>query len=154
MAVRKIITAGDPILRRRAPELDPNELGSEKLDRLIRDMAETMVAAKGVGIAAPQVGESVRVFLADSADGPVALINPRIVKRSKKMLKDEEGCLSVPGRWGTVERHKSVEVEALAADGKPVRFTAENFFARVIQHELDHLDGILFIDRMKAPEVL
>ncbi len=148
------MTEGDEILRRRAPEVDPKELGSEKLRRLIEDMAETMVAAKGVGIAAPQVGESTRVFLADSADGPVALINPRIVKKSKKMIKDEEGCLSVPGRWGTVERYKSVTVEALAPDGKPVSFTAENFFARIVQHELDHLDGILFIDRLKAPEAL
>lgn len=149
MAVRQIRTEGDPVLRQRAKEIDRKELGSERFRRLVADMIETMYAAKGVGIAAPQVGESVRLFVAESADGPIALINPVFASRSRKTTKDEEGCLSVPGKFGSVLRSRSVTVEALTVEGKKIRFAASDFFARVLQHEMDHLDGILFPDRVK-----
>ena len=149
MAIRKIETDGAPVLHQRAQEIDPKELGTENFRQLVVDLIETMRQAKGVGIAAPQVGVSWRVFVADSPDGPVALVNPVITKRSWKTVKDEEGCLSLPGQWGKVKRSKTVTVEALSAEGQPVKFTARDFFARVIQHESDHLDGILFIDRIK-----
>lgn len=149
MAIRKIVTEGDPVLRQKAKEIDPKELGSERLRQLVVDLVETMREAKGVGIAAPQVGESTRLFIADSPDGPIALANPVFTRRSKKMTKDEEGCLSVPGQFGKVLRHRSLSVEALSAEGKPVKFDAEGYFARILQHEMDHLDGILFIDRIK-----
>jgi len=149
MAVRRITLDGEPVLRQRAKEIDPKELGSERLRQLVVDLIETMRGAKGVGIAAPQVGESIRLFIADSPDGPIALANPVFTRRSKKMTKDEEGCLSVPGQFGTVKRHQSVSVQALTAEGRPVKFDAKGYFARILQHEMDHLDGILFIDRIK-----
>ncbi len=149
MAVRQIRIDGDPVLRQRAKEIDKNELGTPELRQLVSDMIETMKAANGVGIAAPQVGESVRLFIAESADGPVALVNPVFTKKSWKTAKDEEGCLSVPGKFDTVKRWLSVSVEALSVDGEPVKFAASGYFARILQHELDHLDGILFTDRVK-----
>ncbi len=149
MAIRQIRIDGDPVLRQRAQEIDPKELGSERFRQLVVDMIETMKAANGVGIAAPQVGESVRLFIAESADGPVALFNPVFTKKSWKTAKDEEGCLSVPGKFDTVKRHLSVTIEALSADNQPVKFSASGFFARILQHELAHLDGILVVDRVK-----
>jgi peptide deformylase len=149
MAVKRIFTDGEPVLRQRAKEIDPKELGSERFRQLVIDMIETMRQAKGVGIAAPQVGESIRLFIADSPDGPIALANPVFARRSRKMTKDEEGCLSLPGQFGTVKRHQAVSVEALTADGQSVKFEAKGYFARILQHEMDHLDGILFIDRVK-----
>ncbi|MEK9152933.1 MAG: peptide deformylase [Patescibacteria group bacterium] len=157
MAVKPIVRDGTPVLRSRAKEVDPAELGGDRFVAFIEDMLETMVSAKGVGIAAPQIGAGVRVFIAESPAGPIALINPVFTKHSKKTLKDQEGCLSVPGHFDTVARYKSVEIEALTADGKTVRFPADGFFARILQHEMDHLDGKLFIDRIeeqkKTPNV-
>ncbi|MDD5251258.1 MAG: peptide deformylase [Patescibacteria group bacterium] len=150
MAVRKIVTEGDPVLRRRAANIPTAELGSAKLRRLVEDMAETMVAASGVGLAAPQVGEGIRLFVAATADGTVALANPTITKRSRKTASEEEGCLSVPGTWGVVERAATVTVNAQTMNGAKVTFVAEGMLGRVCQHEIDHLDGILFIDRAKG----
>jgi len=152
MAIRQIRTDGDPVLRQKAKEIEPKELGTERFRQLVADMIETMYAAKGVGIAAPQIGESIRLFIAEGDDGPVALANPVFTKKSWKLKKDEEGCLSVPGKYGTVKRSLSVSVEGLTAEGQPVKFTASGFFARILQHEMDHLDGILFIDRIKEQQ--
>lgn len=149
MAVREIRKDGDPVLRQKAREIDPKELGTEDFRQLVIDMIETMKAANGVGIAAPQVGESIRLFIAESADGPMALVNPVFAKKSWKSAWDEEGCLSVPGRFGRVKRARSVTVEALTAEGEPIKFTATAFFARILQHEMDHLDGVLFVDRVE-----
>ncbi|MBI4458386.1 peptide deformylase [Candidatus Uhrbacteria bacterium] len=149
MAIRPIVRDGDPVLRIRAKEVDPKDLGGTEFAQLIEDMLETMYVAKGVGIAAPQIGVSLRVFIAESPDGPIALVNPVFSRPSKKTLKDQEGCLSVPGHFDTVSRYKGLAVEALTAEGKPVRFSVDGFFARILQHEMDHLDGMLFIDRVK-----
>jgi len=148
MPIRKITVEGDPILRARAKEVPPASFGTPELERLIDDLIETMRSAKGVGIAAPQIGVGQRVFIVDSSDGPVALVNPVIVGHSSKTTTEEEGCLSVPGVWGQVPRYRSVDVEARAKDGGKLKFTADGYFARVVQHEHDHLEGILFIDRL------
>ena len=149
MAVMKIVLDGDPVLRSRAAEVDPQEIAKPAFKTLLDDMVETMYAANGVGIAAPQVGVGKRIFIAESAHGPIALINPVFTKTSWKLVGGEEGCLSVPGKYDKVRRHKSVTVEALTATGEKVSFTADNFFARILQHELDHLDGMLYVDRVK-----
>ncbi len=149
MAVLPIVKDGDPVLRVRAKDIDPAALKTAKFKKLLEDMLETMYAANGVGIAAPQVGESVRLFIAESSDGPIALVNPTFTKKSWKMLNGEEGCLSVPGKYDKLKRHKTVTVAALTANGEKISFEAENFFARILQHEMDHLDGFLYVDRVK-----
>lgn len=149
MAILPIVKDGDPVLRKRAAEVPRAEIGTPAFAKLLEDMLETMYDANGVGIAAPQVGVSKRVFIAESSEGPIALVNPVFTKKSWKLLKGEEGCLSVPGKYDKLRRVKEVTVAALTADGKEVNFSAENFFARVLQHEMDHLDGFLYIDRVK-----
>jgi peptide deformylase len=147
MAMRTILVDGDPILRRRSREVLPAELGAPETQTLIDDLVETMNAADGVGIAAPQVGVGLRVIIAQSPRGLLALVNPVITAASARTVDDEEGCLSVPKVFDRVRRHKSATVRALTRRGEPLEFRADNFFARIIQHEIDHLDGILFIDR-------
>ena len=149
MAILPIVKDGDPVLRTRAKEVPAKDIGTPAFQKLLEDMLETMYDANGVGIAAPQVGVSKRVFIAESGDGPIALINPVFTKKSWKLLKGEEGCLSVPGKYDKLKRHKSLTVTALTADGKEISFLAEGFFARVLQHEQDHLDGFLYVDRVK-----
>jgi len=144
-----ITKKGIPVLHARAAEVDPKEIPTPAFQKLIADMVETMYAENGVGIAATQVGIGKRIFIAESPRGPIALINPAITEKSWKLLKDEEGCLSVPGEFDKVKRHKTVTIEGLTADGSPIKFTANDFFARVLQHEMDHLDGTLYIDRVK-----
>jgi peptide deformylase len=136
------------VLRKRAAEVPRTDIGTPKFKKLLEDMLETMYDANGIGIAAPQVGESVRIFIAESSEGPIALVNPVFTKKSWKTLKGEEGCLSVPGKYDKLRRCKSVTISALTAEGKEVSFSAEGFFARILQHELDHLDGFLYIDRV------
>jgi peptide deformylase len=148
MAVRTIVTKGTPVLHAPAKAVDPKEIGTAEFRTLISDMIETMIAAKGVGIAAPQIGLAKRIFIAESPQGPIALVNPVFTKRSWKMLKDDEGCLSIPGKFDAVKRHRSVTVRALSVEGEQVTFTADDFFARILQHELDHLDGLLYVDRV------
>jgi peptide deformylase len=149
MAVLPIVKEGQPVLHVRAKEVDPKEIGSVRMQKLVADMLETMYAANGIGIAAPQVGESIRLFIAESAQGPIALFNPTFTAKSKKMVKGEEGCLSVPGKFDKVFRHKTVSIEALTHTGARISFEARDFFARILQHEMDHLDGTLFVDRVK-----
>ena len=149
MAIRNIVVDGDPALRERAQEVDLKELKTEAFKTLLDDMVETMYHANGVGIAAPQIGVNKRIFIAESSQGPIALINPVFTKKSWKRMNGEEGCLSVPGKFDKLRRHKTVTIEALTADGEKVSFTADNFFARILQHELDHLDGFLYVDRVK-----
>jgi peptide deformylase len=140
---------GDPVLRQvaaRVPEITP------EITRIIADMTETMWHQVGIGLAAPQVGLPHRILVMDDGKGGAqALINPVIESRSGS-VREEEGCLSLPGIFAEVERSKSIKVSAVDADGKPVSFETGGLKARVVQHELDHLDGILFIDRL--PPVL
>ncbi|HYP24285.1 MAG TPA: peptide deformylase [Actinomycetota bacterium] len=147
MAILPIRTFGDPVLRQRAREV---ERVTEVHRRLVADMLETMREAPGVGLAGPQVGVLERVFVYEVEDRHGAVFNPVIVRRSAEMETGEEGCLSIPGLTYDVDRHSSVAIEGLDADGNPVSIDAgdDDFLARVFQHEIDHLDGVLFLDRL------
>lgn len=148
MALLKIETLGAEVLRRRAQEVDEVD---DELRRLITDMFATMYDAEGIGLAGPQVGVPRRVIVVDVQEEgiePFALINPRLLEPSRETAKAEEGCLSIPGVSGAVERAERITVEGLGPDGEPVRIEAEGMLARCLQHEVDHLDGILFIDRL------
>ncbi|MCY3935641.1 MAG: peptide deformylase [Anaerolineaceae bacterium] len=158
MALREIVLNGQPILRRRAIKLQ--DFG-RSTNALIDDMLETMTAASGVGLAAPQVGERYRLFVArlpeeadeamiekmgDARGQTFVFANPKIIKRSRETVEDVEGCLSIPGISGTVERHQEIVVTGQDRNGAPQRVKAKGWLARVFQHEIDHLDGRLFID--------
>lgn len=150
MAIRKLRFMGDPVLREKA---EPVEGVTAEIHALIADMLDTMYAEEGVGLAAPQVGIGLRVIVIDPReDGiePFALINPQIVRFGDELGRDEEGCLSIPGLKEIVERPTAVVVEAVDPDGEPVSIDAEGLLARILQHEVDHLDGILFLDRVSA----
>ncbi len=148
MAVLEIITLGDDVLRQ---ETDPVPKLTKKITKLINDMIETMYAADGVGLAAPQVSVSLRLIVVDVGEGPLVLMNPKLVKAFGQEL-DVEGCLSIPGKQGYVGRSTHIVVEGLSERGKPVRIEAEGLLARALQHEMDHLNGVLFIDRVEDVE--
>ncbi len=118
--------------------------------QLVIDMKETMVKENGVGLAAPQIGHSVRIFVVAHKDGIKAFINPRITKKSWRTNVDEEGCLSIPGVFGPVRRHNSVHVRYMDEHGEQRILKAAGFFARVIQHEYDHIEGVLFTEKLEA----
>jgi peptide deformylase len=139
---------GDPVLRQKA---GPVAAITPELRRLIADMFDTMYAEEGVGLAAPQVGVSDRIIVVDPHDDetqPFALINPEILEASKETEKNEEGCLSIPGVRDMVERSSRVRVRGLSEHGEMREFDAEGLLSRILQHEVDHLDGILFFDRV------
>ncbi|MDQ3963113.1 MAG: peptide deformylase [Actinomycetota bacterium] len=145
MALLRIRQFGDPVLRERAREV---ESVTDLHRRLIADMLETMQAAPGVGLAGNQVGVLERIFVWQVEEETGAVVNPVITTRSDETELDEEGCLSMRGIAYEVERARDVVVEGLDADGQPIRFEASGFQARVFQHEIDHLDGVLFTDRL------
>jgi len=144
MAKLKIIKEPDPILRNKSQVI--KEVTPE-IKRLILDMAKTMKKADGIGLAAPQIGQNIRLITINTENGPLALINPKITWKSIRKDMEEEGCLSCPDQFGLIKRHKSINVRAMNKDGKEIKFKAQGLFARVIQHEIDHLDGILIIDK-------
>lgn len=146
MAVLQIRRAGDKVLKE---VCRPVEKIDRRLKSLLDNMAETMYLADGVGLAAPQVGETVRVVVIDVGEGLLELINPVIVAHEGEET-DAEGCLSVPELTGDVKRYKKVTVECLDRRGKKRKLVGEGLLARAMQHELDHLDGILFIDRAES----
>lgn len=148
MAMREVRILGDPVLRQKA---QPVAGVTEEIQQLIADMFDTMYAEDGVGLAGPQVGVLERVIVVDPREEegePLALVNPVVVEASAELERGEEGCLSIPGLKDFVERPATVVVEGLDQHGEPCRIAAEGLFARVLQHEVDHLDGILFIDRV------
>ncbi|HIC14641.1 MAG TPA: peptide deformylase [Gemmatimonadetes bacterium] len=152
MAVRQIVVMGDPILRTATAEVDAFD---RDLKMLVRDLFETMYHAEGIGLAAPQIGISRRVIVIDlrSEEQPearLALINPSVVWASAESDKEPEGCLSIPGLEEVIKRSLAIRVEAVDIDGGRMELEAEGLFARVLQHEIDHLDGILFVDRVSA----
>jgi peptide deformylase len=151
MTIHKIITSENPILRQKAKKVhhfDPS------IAKLIDDMFETMGASHGVGLAAPQIALSIRVFVAEFEDHKVAMVNPEIIKAEGEEL-GTEGCLSIPGYVGdNIRRATNVVVKGQDARGKPIKVRADGWFARILQHEIDHLDGILFLDRLDRPEDL
>ena len=148
-----IVQIGDPVLRRKAHKIT-------QIDRDIRllaeDMVETLHDSGGVGLAAPQIGESIRMIVVeypedDSVeDSPMKtykVINPEIIWRSEEKVEGNEGCLSIPGYVGTVERYESIKVKGLSVYGRPLKISASGWLARIFQHEIDHLEGVCYIDR-------
>jgi peptide deformylase len=161
MSILKVARMGHPVLRAKARALDKSEIRSVVIQKLIDDMMDTMAEYHGVGLAAPQVHEGVRIFVAalddqdDEPDGePLALINPEITVVGADVIEDWEGCLSVPDIRGRVPRAREIKVRAYDRKGGRIELQAHDFPARVIQHETDHLDGVLFFDRMKRFETL
>lgn len=145
MATRRIVEIGDEKLRKRAK---PVEKFDRRLQTLLRDMAETMYKAEGVGLAAPQVGILRRVVVVDVGEGLFELVNPEIIRREGEQT-GPEACLSVPGRSGVVTRPNLVTVRAQNAQGEFFEATGEEFLARAFCHEIDHLDGVLYVDKME-----
>ena len=143
MAVYKVVEVGDDVLRKRAQKV--TKLG-RTIEKLLDNMRDTMYAYKGVGLAAPQIGVSKQVIVVDVGEGPVELINPEITAMDGSET-DTEGCLSVPGMTGEVKRAIKVRVKGLDRSGHNVDIQAEGFFARALHHEIDHLNGILFLDK-------
>lgn len=158
MSVLEIIQPDNPTLRKKAHKI--TSFGDKKLQTLIDDMIETMADANGVGLAAPQVAQSLRLIVirlpdeseedreeyGDQAGQLYIVANPKIIKSSRRMVSGVEGCLSLPGLLGEVDRHESVVITGQDRDGKDIRIKAKGWLARVFQHEIDHLDGRLFID--------
>lgn len=147
MAIRQIRLLGDPVLRERCRKVD--EVNQE-IRQLIDDLIDTMYEADGIGLAAPQIGVSQRVFVYDIREeehAPGVLVNPRIIETSGK-VRESEGCLSIPDLSEIVERHVNIVAEGLNREGQPVRLEADGLLSRCLQHESDHLDGILFFDRI------
>src|SRR5579859_5391280 len=151
MALRKILTMDQPVLRAKAKKVSRFD---NFLERLVNDMWETMREAPGVGLAAPQSGQSRRVLVAEYEENAVALVNPEILKRSDEVEYGTEGCLSIPGLVGDdVPRHIAITVKGRDPKGKQIRLKAEGWWARVLQHEMDHLDGVLYIDHIPPEKV-
>lgn len=150
MAILDIKKAGSPVLKQ---VCEPVTNFDNSLRRLLDDMAETMYNANGLGLAAPQIGKAIRVVVIDveeSNRGLLEMINPVIIRHSEDKVYDSEGCLSVPSIFGDVERYSKVTVEYYNRRGKKQKLTGTGMLARCIQHELDHLDGTLFIDKAKS----
>ncbi|MFC4076462.1 peptide deformylase [Salinithrix halophila] len=143
MAIRKIVKVPDPILKEKAKKVTKF---NERLHKLLDDMAETMYDAPGVGLAAPQVGISKRVIVLDDGNGLIEAVNPELSDREGEEISPPEGCLSIPGLLGDVRRARRVRVKALDRNGNPFEIEAEGYLARIFQHEVDHLDGVLFTD--------
>lgn len=143
MALRNIVTLGDEILRKKCR---PVGEVTERIQTLVDDMIETMHDANGVGLAAPQVGVMRRIFVVDIGEGPIVLINPEIIEMSGEQT-GEEGCLSLPGKAGTVTRANYVKIKGLDREGNEQVYEGTELLARAFQHENDHLDGILYIDK-------
>ena len=157
MAIREIVRLGHPSLRTPSREVAEPIAENAELQELIDDLLETMFDAQGVGLAAPQVGIDLQLFVyglraANSDDEPLipdtVLINPMVEPEPGEVIHDWEGCLSIPGLRGLVPRHPAVRVRGLGRRGGPLEFVARGFEARVVQHEYDHLNGVVFLDRM------
>ena len=158
MAILKVSRMGHPVLRQQAREIPGAEVTSPPLQRLAADMVETMIDYEGIGLAAPQVFQSLRLIVLGMPDvdpdeeGVIpltVLFNPEFTAMSDERVDGWEGCLSIPDVRGVVPRSAAVNVKGLDAQGQPVELSAEGFFARVLQHEIDHLDGVIFLDRME-----
>ncbi|CBN56033.1 MULTISPECIES: peptide deformylase [Kamptonema] len=160
--ILQISQLGNPVLRRQAQTIE--NLEDEQLQKLIDNLIHTAQNANGVGIAAPQVAQSYRLLIVASRPStrypqaptmePTAMINPQIIARSNDVVKDWEGCLSIPGIRGLVPRYQAIEIEYTARDGKLHRQELRDFVARIFQHEYDHLDGLVFLDRVENAQEL
>jgi len=164
MSILKVARLGHPILRAKAKPIDPKDITSAPIQKLIDDMIDTMGEYHGIGLAGPQVHEGLRVFIAglekkDRRTGevevvPLAVVNPEVTPVGRDLVEDWEGCLSIPDIRGMVPRFTDITVAALDRDGKKIELRLKDFAARVAQHETDHLDGVLFFDRMTSTQSL
>lgn len=161
MSILKVARMGHPVLRTRAHALDRSRITLPATQKLIDDMFETMDEYHGVGLAAPQVHEGLRLFVAsldvergEEPGEPIAIINPEITPAGSETNDDWEGCLSIPDIRGKVPRFSDIRLRAFGRDGERIDLRLKGFSARVVQHETDHLDGILFFDRMRGFETL
>lgn len=169
--ILSLIEIGDPILRQPARELTIDEIQSPEIKTLIQGMKATMRAAPGVGLAAPQVGKSIQLIVIEDMDHSLftpeqlkerersktpfhVVINPRLYVESADIAEFFEGCLSIPQLYGLVPRYKSVRVECLNENGEPWEIKAQGWYARILQHEIDHLNGVLFVDRALLPALM
>jgi len=160
MSILKVARMGHPVLRSRAQAIPTSEIKSAAVQRLIDDMMDTMVEYHGIGLAAPQVHEGLRLFVAVLEPGsgsdkeepaePIAIINPEIAVIGDELVEDWEGCLSIPDIRGRVPRPRDIRMRAYDRDGRRIELDLHGYPARVAQHETDHLDGILFFDRMQS----
>lgn len=160
MSILKVARMGHPVLRRRGRPLDKSDLKNPLLQKFFDDMVETMYEYHGVGLAAPQVHEGLRVFVAmldeepDEKSEALVVINPEIIPNTTTVEEGWEGCLSIPDIRGMVPRHTDITLKAIDRTGKNVELRLRGFPARVAQHETDHLDGVLFFDRMTSMQTL
>jgi peptide deformylase len=160
MSILKVARMGHPVLRSRAQAIPANEIKSAAVQRLIDDLIDTMIEYHGIGLAAPQVHEGLRLFVAVLEPGngsdkeeppePLAIINPEITVVGDELVEDWEGCLSIPDIRGRVPRPRDIRMRAYDRDGRRIELDLHGYPARVAQHETDHLDGILFFDRMRS----
>lgn len=142
-----IVTTPTPSLRERSLEVTVEEITTPEFQAYLDKLVRTMFVEDGVGIASPQVGRNIRAIVVNTGARPECYMNPIITKQSEAMVDSEEGCLSVPGKYGIVSRHKKITVETINRHGKRVVLDLKDFPAVVFQHEVDHLNGVLFIDR-------
>ncbi|MBI2444422.1 MAG: peptide deformylase [Candidatus Magasanikbacteria bacterium] len=153
--VYDIVLDPNPILHQRAAEVDPAGITGREMQKFFKDMVETMYVKDGVGLAAVQIGVSkqvctiVKTHNALNRHEDLVLVNPRWEKLDRHEEWDEEGCLSVPGMFGKIKRYTKIKVQALDKQGQPLQFVAENFFAKIVQHECDHLQGHLYVEKAK-----
>ena len=163
MSILRVARMGHPVLRQQAAEVDPARIDHPDVQRLVNDMIETMIDYEGIGLAAPQIRTSIRLVVVgdpdtteDDSEGiPLTvLINPQFIAMSEESASGWEGCLSIPEVRGVVPRSVEVTIRGYDRLGASVEFSARDFFARVLQHEVDHLDGILFLDRMDRLDTL
>lgn len=160
----KVAELGHEVLRKKATLVSAEEIATQEFQNLLDDMIATLKDSSGVGIAAPQIYESKRIMIIHSSPspryptapefGPDALINPKIIKKSSKKVKGWEGCLSFPGIRGFVPRFESIEIEYTDRHGKKQNKKFKDFIARIFQHEHDHLEGIVFLDRIKGKDII
>jgi len=160
MSILKVARMGHPVLRERARPLDKSDIKSAVVQKLIDDMLDTMHEYHGVGLAGPQVHEGLRIFVGmlqediDEKSDPAVIINPEIIPNASATEEGWEGCLSIPDIRGMVPRYTDITLKALDRTGRSIELALKDFPARVAQHETDHLDGVLFFDRMKSMQSL
>lgn len=147
-----IITYPNPILRKKSTKINEQEISNKKFQKLSLNMIKVMKEKNGKGLAAPQIGQNIRLIVIDAIEEQIIMINPVITKKSWAKEWGDEGCLSIPGVFGKVKRYKKINCEYTNKNGQKIKIKTENLLARVIQHETDHLDGVLFIDKAKSIE--
>jgi peptide deformylase len=150
--ILKILKLPNETLRKKSEVIGEDRVTAKEFEELCDDLEETMIKKEGVGLAAPQIGKNVRLIVVNTKKGPIMLFNPKIVKKSWLKEWGEEGCLSVPMVFGDVRRHKKITCVFCNRQGAKDKINASGFLARVIQHEIDHLDGILFVDKARNLE--